>query len=288
MSSSKGNTSGMTLTETLVAVAIASMILMLMTSLVKVGGTVSNQSRAKRNLDDAMRATLEGVSQDVRASIGPRIMIAGSTIPSSLNAYTSTGTTLGLIVGDPAMALTVAPPTGYPGPSTARVVTYTTNTINLTQPNLDSKSCSDIFKDGDNVLITSDTQNYWMTAAATPCGTASLKFTSNANFTYSQLAKAAKVLPVYYSVSTIDGQATLTRQIGSGSKQVIDPDITSLTVEYSSDGANFSGSPPSAPATPKAIRITIAGTNWNGKKPSALTLSNTIFMRDSTIPQTVR
>ncbi len=101
-------------------------------------------------------------------------------------------------------------------------------------------------------------------------------------FTWTPNATVGKVTFTRYWVESSTN--TLVRQIRGSVSQVVASNISGLTVDYTTDGVNWSAT---STAPPKAVRLTLTGLRTVANQTSTLTVSSTVFMRDLATPAPV-
>lgn len=300
---------GFTLIELLVASAIALLLLGLIGSVVSI--SLRMQARENQNVpvQQALRASIEVIAYELRASVGPRVMFtgvnsAGYADPPGLSG--SDGASITLLVPEDNSTFTVLPPTGYPSTSSLapRSVTALSLTT-LTDAGTTPLKCTDVFKGGDYGVLYSTLNTNFQTGASrapdafrvfqviSPVSCPVLSGASRLNhaptplpaLTWNPNTYAVKVRPVRYFVSG----GTLYRQLIGESAQVVAYNISSLSVTYLPDNpvpglancappATFT---PTPTCTPRSVNLTLTSTPQNAAVPGArpLTASQIVFLR---------
>lgn len=275
---------GFTLVELLVAAALSLIVLGLLLNMLVTTGSVKARSALQLSVDESMRASLELMSMDLRESMGPRVVRSDGSLPGGLATFASGNTSFSVTRMAAENIFRVDAPPGYPtsnaynNSSTTRIIT----------PNSANKECDDVFTGGEYALVTTGSASNWVklhdtnpcTSSVTP---AVLHPATTITFPYTPQTILGRVDVIHYAIQTVDGVASLTRQIAGGDVQVVAPDITAMQIEYSADGATFAATP----VQPVAVRITLTGQRSSGQRSSTLTLSSTVFMRDIAVPAPV-
>lgn len=277
-------TAGLTIIELLIASALGLVVTGVLLNLLVTTGGVKVRNDLQLSVDDSMRASLELMAMDLREAVGPRIVISSSSLPSGLGAYASSSSSFTVTNMPQSGILRVDAPPNYSSSNPSYSNSANTQIIDPTG------RCASIFQGGEYAIVTTTTQSSWIKVADNnPCAGSNganpkvLHPGYQLSYPYDPSAVIGKVTAMQYRVQMVDGVSSLTRQIAGDNAQVVAQNITGLSVEYSSDGATFS----SSPVKPVAVRLTLTGQRTQGSRTSTLTLSNTVFMRDTTVPAPV-
>jgi type II secretory pathway pseudopilin PulG len=301
-------TQGFTIVELLVASVIALLLLLL------VGSTLSSvlrlQAREDQNIpvQQALRGSIEAVAQELRDSIGPRVVYpdmngTGSTVPAGLPL--SSATSITILVPQANTTFVVTPPLLYP--NTTSLLARTSSIItdgSLADTPAASQQCAAVFTGSDygvfystlntdlqtNAQRSPDAYRVFQTAATTPClgvGTVTLNHPNtllpiagwNPN-TY-----VVRVTPVTYYVSS----NVLYRRLAGQAAQVVAFNISSMTLSYLPENTvsgvtncSVSGVFTSVPGcTPRSVNLTLTSVPQSTavKGARSLTASQIIFLR---------
>ncbi|GMA15365.1 prepilin-type N-terminal cleavage/methylation domain-containing protein (plasmid) [Deinococcus metallilatus] len=300
---------GFTLIELLVAAAIALLLLGLIVSLLATSLHIQARENQNVPVQQALRASIEVIAQDLRASIGPRVMYAdvngaGNPVPSGLAL--STGTSVTILVPQANSTFVVSPPVGYPNVSSLPARSFTVvSPTSLTDTGGTSQSCSAAFTGSDyGVLYSTLNTNFqagagrapdafrvFQTAALLACptggGIAVLNHTPTPlpQLTWNPNTYVVEVIPVRYYVSN----STLYRQLAGQTAQVVAYNISALTLTYLPENpvagvANCSPPAtfvPTPTCTPRSVNVTLTSTPQNAAVQGArtLTASQIVFLR---------
>ena len=271
---------GFTIIELLIASTLSLVVAGLMISMITSTGKMQQRNTAQVSVDDAMRASLELMSQDLREATETRVLYNPPS--STLNSWLTSSSALTVTTVSPLNTFSLTAPVGYPA-----VTNYTPLSAPITTPNSSTppNTCAGAINGGDFLLAANGASNtpIWLQAAAVPCVGSNVLLSglgwTGQPFVFNPTATIGKVLITRYWV---DGPTqTLVRQIFGSASQVVAYNISSLNVEYTTDGTIWK---PTASGAPKAVRLTLGGQRTIGKQTSSLSLSSTVFMRDLATP----
>lgn len=302
------STQGFTLLELLVASAIALVLLTIVGSAIT--SALKIQARENQNVpvQQALRASVEVIAQELRDSVGPRIVYPNmngstSTVPAGLSL--SSNTSLTILVPQANSTFAVTQPTGYPVTSQLAARLFTTiNQGSLADTAAASQPCSSVFTGSEygvlystlstsfqsNATRSPDAFRVFQVAATSPCsGTGPVVLSHPTTFlpavTWNPNTYVVEVSPITYFVNN----NTLFRQLAGQTAQVVAYNISSMTVTYLPDNtvtglANCStpGTFTSVPGcTPRSINLTLTSVPQNAAVVGAqsLTASQIVFLR---------
>ena len=301
-------TSGFTLVELLIAMAIAGMILVFVGSLFN--GVVRVQARENQNVpvQQALRASLEIMAQDFRSSVRPRVVYPGTyVLPAGLSVSDASSFTM--VVPSPNATFVVSPPPGYPSPPSFAASRVTTGITDTTVADPSARPCTGgtpalpgVFSGNDYAVayqtgtgaVTSSTSvnpdnSQLLRLDAVPCAGAPGSVSINHSTTpivspaYNPNTYVVKVSPIRYYVLN----NTLYRSV-SGTPQVVAFNISSLSIQYLPEtlsavpNCTSTTTYVSVPScTPRSIILTLTATPQNSAVAGAstLTASQTVFLR---------
>ena len=299
---------GFTVIELLVASSVALILLLFVGNILS--SVLKIQAREDQNIpvQQALRASMEVIAQELRDSIGPRVVYAnmngaGGILPSGLP--TSSNTSVTVLVPQPNSTFVVTPPVGYPGTNSLSARTSTIiNQGTITDSSAASQNCNSVFL-GSEYGVFYSTQNttfqtdatrapdafrIFQTAPTVPCtGTSPVILNHPTTplplVTWNPNTYMVKVSPVTYYVAS----GNLYRQLAGQTAQVVAFNISNMTLTYLPDNIVSGLTNCSVPnvftlapgCTPRSINLTLTSvpqkTAVRGAKP--LTASQIIFLR---------
>lgn len=246
---------GFTLVELLIASAIALLILLVLGQTTVSVLKISARENQNIPVQQQLRASVEVISQEIRSSIGPRVMYsglngAGVSLPSAVPVSSSTSVTL--LIPVPNSTFIVLPPTGYPTATSlaARTATPIQNP-SLTDATSTSIDCAAAFAGGSYAVLYGTQQTNYLSGAArnpdafrfiqTPTAAACVGTGSSVALNHPQTPLPSlvwnpntyivEVTPVTYSVTN----DVLYRQVAGQTAQVVAYNIRDLNLSYLPD-----------------------------------------------------
>lgn len=276
---------GLTLIELLISMLVGGIILTVTSSLLVSSSRVQVREQRSLPLQESVRGAMELMSMELREANGPRLVSGGAGLPAALTGSTTGANRLSIVAMNPDSRFAIPKPNGYPNS------TSYPNSANtpITSPNDAGRRCSDVFRGGEWALVTVGTNSWWVQSSVqNPCASTpgNVRLLHNGyqlpGFVWNPNAQLVQVNVTEYYLGTTNGTPALLRRV-NGAEQIVAFDVTTFTLQYSSDGVTFSST---AVSNPTAVRVTIGGqvTTTPGAAPMTYSLTQVVFMRKTTIP----
>jgi len=300
-------TQGFTIVELLIACAIALLMLAVIGSIVTNNLKLTFREQQNLPVQQQLRASIEVISQEIRQSVGPRVMYAnlngtGNLLPAALPL--SGMSTITLLIPVPNSTFIISAPSGYPANTTlpARVATIIQQGA-LTSSGT-AQTCAGAFTGNEYAVLYGTQQTNYLgaarnpdafrimqAAAASPCIGSGSAVTFNhplsplPTLNWNPNTYLVEVTPVTYSLSN----QVLYRTVAGQSAQLVSRNIASFSLRYLPDNpasgltncqsAVFYDTPGCAP---RQISVSLTSTPQrtaaDGSTPN-LTASQTVFLR---------